>query len=637
MIGINLSGAEFGSGIGGTNGTQYHWTTLSELQFYQSKGVDLIRVPFTWERMQPTLGGPLSATELGYLKTLLANAASLGMDVIIDCHNYGRYNGQPFGASGGPTAAQFADFWTKLANEVKGYGSLVGYDLMNEPHDMPSPSAWKNAAQAAVDSIRTVDTSKTIFVEGNGWSGAWSWQQINADFIINDPANKLVYQAHQYFDRNSSGTYAGSYDQEGAYAMVGVDRMKPFVDWLNQHGFKGMIGEFGAPSNDARWLEVTKNAVDYMNANGLIGTAWGGGTWWPSNYSMFMGAPGQTDSGYLNLLEGYFTPWSSSAGSSAPAPAPTPTPTLTPPPASVMGWIEGTVRADQLQGTANAEGIRGLDGNDTIDGRAGGDIIDGGNGFDTISYGNSSAAVDADLTRGSQLGGDAAGDILTGIEAITGSSWDDILRGNGASNTLDGGAGADMLEGRGGADTLNGGTGIDTASYAGSGALVDVNLYRSSQLGGDAAGDKLVSIENIIGSRFGDRITGSGAANLLDGGAGDDWLNGSWGADTLKGGTGRDRFIFDSVGNAKGDRVLDFNGAEDKLDFGTIDANTKMSGNQAFTWIGTKGFTGSAGQLRTYSDGSSTYVAGDVNGDGVADFSVALNGTIGLMSSHFYL
>jgi aryl-phospho-beta-D-glucosidase BglC (GH1 family) len=181
------------------------------LQFYRDKGVDLVRLPFTWERMQPKLGGELSSSELGLLKTFLSDAARLGMDVIIDLHNYGRYEGQPIGSAGGPTKEQFADFWSKLAGEIKGFSSLVGYDLMNEPHDMPSASAWKDAAQAAVDAIRLVDTAKTIFVEGNNWSGAWSWLDNNADFIIKDPADKLVYQAHQYFDRDSSGTYAGSF------------------------------------------------------------------------------------------------------------------------------------------------------------------------------------------------------------------------------------------------------------------------------------------------------------------------------------------------------------------------------------------------------------------------------------------
>jgi Ca2+-binding RTX toxin-like protein len=147
----------------------------------------------------------------------------------------------------------------------------------------------------------------------------------------------------------------------------------------------------------------------------------------------------------------------------------------------------------------------------------------------------------------------------------------------------------------------------------------------------------LSGIENIIGSRFNDRITGSGEANFIDGGAGDDWLNGSWGADILRGGSGRDCFVFDSVGNANGDRVLDFSLRDDKLDFSAIDANTKIDGNQAFTWLGSQEFTGSAGQLRTYTEAGSTFVAGDVNGDGIPDFVVALTGSFALSAGHIVL
>jgi Ca2+-binding RTX toxin-like protein len=708
MIGINIAGAEFGSGRGGLNDREYHWPTLSELQFYQGKGVDLVRIPFTWERMQPILGGALNGTELGLLKTLLSDAASLGMDVIIDLHNYGRYDGQTIGSAGGPTAAQFADFWVKLVGEVKGFTSLVGYDLMNEPHDMPSANAWKDAAQAAVDAIRTVDMAKTIFVEGNDWSGAYSWVERNANFIINDPANKLVYQAHQYFDRDSSGTYAGSYDQEGAYANVGVDRIKPFVDWLNTHGFKGMIGETGAPSDDPRWLDVMKNALDYMKANDLVVTAWGGGTWWPSSYSMFMGAPGQADSKFLDLLEGYFTPWKDLGTAVVTPPAPV---------APVVETIaEGTSGADQIKGTAGADDVRALGGDDTVSGSAGADRIDGGvgldfvdysfclagvnvdltraiqsggfaegdrlsgienlvgsafndrlagdpganrlaggagddtltgrggadrldggTGIDTASYEGSAAGVNIDLGRTTQSGGDAQGDVLIDIEKIVGSAWADSFKGNSAANSFDGGDGNDMFEGLAGADTITGGAGTDTASYASSNARVDVNLYWASQKSGHAEGDRLSGIENITGSKYGDSITGNGDNNLLDGGAGDDWLNGSWGADLLRGGAGKDRFVFDSVGNANGDRVLDFAPREDKLDFSAIDANSGVAGDQAFFYIGSKEFTGAAGQLRAFVKDGSTWITGDVDGDGVGEFTVALTGLFTLTSTHFTL
>jgi Ca2+-binding RTX toxin-like protein len=300
--------------------------------------------------------------------------------------------------------------------------------------------------------------------------------------------------------------------------------------------------------------------------------------------------------------------------------------------------VTGSAYGDLLRGDRQANTLLGGAGDDLLNGRGGGDRLDGGTGFDTASYADSSSGVTVDLMQSVQGGvGDAAGDKLIGIEAILGSNWNDVLRGGTGNDTLNGGAGEDLLEGRAGADTLIGGDGTDTATYAGSNAAVDINLFRATQSGGHASGDMLSGIEHIVGSKYGDRITGSGESNLLNGGAGDDWLNGSWGSDTLTGGAGRDRFIFDSVEGASGDRVMDFGTREDKLDFTGIDANAIAAGDQAFSWIGTRGFTGVAGQLRTYMENGSTYVAGDVNGDGIPDFAIALNGNISLSSTHMYL
>jgi Ca2+-binding RTX toxin-like protein len=305
-IGINISGGEFG-GTGGTHNSTYHYPTLSELKFYADKGVDFVRLPIRWERVQDALDGPLDLSgDIALIKQVLVNAASLGMDVIIDVHNYGRYNGVAIGAPGGPTAAQFADFWKKMAIEFKDMPALAGYDLMNEPHDMPTATIWKEAAQAATNAIREVDMDNTVIIEGTAWAGAHSWLKYNADLIINDPANKIVYQAHQYFDADSSGDYGKTYEMEGADPMVGVRRLEPFVQWLEANNLKGMIGETGVPSDDPRWLEVQKNALDYMIEHNLDVTAWASGTWWPETYSMYMGKPNAEDSAFGDLLEQYY-------------------------------------------------------------------------------------------------------------------------------------------------------------------------------------------------------------------------------------------------------------------------------------------------------------------------------------------
>lgn len=124
-----------------------------------------------------------------------------------------------------------------------------------------------------------------------------------------------------------------------------------------------------------------------------------------------------------------------------------------------------------------------------------------------------------------------------------------LVLGDNVANLLFGGIGADTLVGFGGDDTLvggqggdilDGGIGRDTASYFNSAAAVQVNLA-GINTGGGAQGDILVSIENVTGSIFGDRIKGNGGGNILTGLGGNDTIEGGGGDDTLLGGNGNDR------------------------------------------------------------------------------------------------
>ncbi|NUB11774.1 S8 family serine peptidase [Azospirillum brasilense] len=122
-----------------------------------------------------------------------------------------------------------------------------------------------------------------------------------------------------------------------------------------------------------------------------------------------------------------------------------------------------------------------------------------------------------------------------------GGDGNDTLQGNMAANLLSGGAGNDILEGGAGPDTLNGGAGTDTASFRSSNGSVSVNLMTGTGQGGDATGDVLIGIDNLIGSDYGhDTLIGNAEANLLIGGNGNDLIVGGSGNDTLIGGPGED-------------------------------------------------------------------------------------------------
>ncbi len=118
---------------------------------------------------------------------------------------------------------------------------------------------------------------------------------------------------------------------------------------------------------------------------------------------------------------------------------------------------------------------------------------------------------------------------------------------------------------------------------------------------------------------------------------------GGVGKDQLAGGLGADQFVFtnrlDSGAGAAGrDIITDFNRAQgDKIDLSAIDANLRLAGNQAFEFVGTDGFSGSAGELGYQQANGTTLIFADMDGDRRADFSIELSRQIILGENDFLL
>jgi Ca2+-binding RTX toxin-like protein len=138
-----------------------------------------------------------------------------------------------------------------------------------------------------------------------------------------------------------------------------------------------------------------------------------------------------------------------------------------------------------------------------------------------------------------------------------------------------------------------------------------------------------------------DALTGNGGKDILLGGVGLDRLTGGLGADTLTGGTGADRFIFKAAAESRGgtrDTIVDFSrGQGDRIQLTAIDANTKLAGNQAFTFIGTAGFSGKAGELRFQKIGTDTHIQADIDGNRTVDFLIVSDAPVSFVKGDFLL
>lgn len=252
-------------------------------------------------------------------------------------------------------------------------------------------------------------------------------------------------------------------------------------------------------------------------------------------------------------------------------------------------FLVGDAGNDQITGGAGADVLMGDDGTDTLN---------GGDGFDVASYAWDDA-VTVDLSDPGNNTGAAEGDVYVSIEGVIGSDYDDTLIAGTAAMKLDGGlgddvivggAGDDVLIGGGGADDLDGGGGSNTASYETAQEGIYLHTGNLSASTGDAAGDTLVNIDAILGTKFADEIiviedgatvsgsdgddtlTLAGDGGTLNGGAGEDTLLGGAGADLLSGGDDADELH----GNAGEDTLA--GGAGDDWLIGGDDDDTFVFG-----------------------------------------------------------
>ncbi|WP_095011888.1 calcium-binding protein [Tsuneonella mangrovi] len=336
--------------------------------------------------------------------------------------------------------------------------------------------------------------------------------------------------------------------------------------------------------------------------------------------------------------------------------------------------LDGGAGADVMAGGDGNDQLLGGDGNDTLDGGAGADLLDGGTGADIMAGGDGNDTYYVDNLSDSiveTVSGGTGDTVYVGIDGYRldanvetlqlsdgillayGNDQDNVMIGNGADNKLIGGAGNDTLTGLGGADELRAQAGDDLV-YGGDGDDAVFGGGGADQLYGDAGNDRLYGSagddiayggtgnDGVYGGGGNDQVFGGVGDDIVNGQAGDDFIDGGAGRDILVGGTGMDTFIFDdsslSADTALTDRITDFTSADgDLIDLSHIDADVGTAGDQAFTWIDGAAFSGHAGELRAEIVGNTTYVYGDTNGDGTADFALLLTGQLALQAGDFIL
>lgn len=162
-----------------------------------------------------------------------------------------------------------------------------------------------NLNQAAINAIRAAGAkSQYIFVEGNSWSGAWTWPTVNDNMkALTDPEDLIIYEMHQYLDSDGSGT-----SPTCVSSTIGRERVVEATQWLKENGKKAFLGEFAGGANSVCQSAVT-GMLDYLQANNdvWLGAAWwSAGPWWGDYMYNFEPPSGTGYTYYMSLLKKYF-------------------------------------------------------------------------------------------------------------------------------------------------------------------------------------------------------------------------------------------------------------------------------------------------------------------------------------------
>jgi Ca2+-binding RTX toxin-like protein len=240
-------------------------------------------------------------------------------------------------------------------------------------------------------------------------------------------------------------------------------------------------------------------------------------------------------------------------------------------------------------------------------------------------------------TADDTIRGTSANDIIyagNGNDALFALSGNDVLYAGSGNDSLYGGSGSDTLVGGVGADTFyvnsaNTTLAVQAAATNTVVSTVDFTLPENVDtlylVGAGLTGQGNDQADSMFGdgSNATVLIAGSGADYMV-GGSGNDTFIAGTGPDVMYGNGGDNRFVFGSIADAPVGPNLaaigDFVSGQDTIDLSGI----AQSLGAPLTFIGSNAFTDQAGQVRSFTDGDSTFIAGDVNGDGVADFEIQL-------------
>ena len=170
-----------------------HWSvshSVLDLQEIRAQGFDHIRLPVGWQYY----AGPAPAFELDnkiFAKAdfMVTNATALGLNVIINIHNFNEFTTDPE-----TNAAWFYAIWRQVAAHYASAPASVAFELLNEPKDAATTVRLNPIYAEAIRVIRQTNPQRTIFVGPGRWNSPGELRNLR----LPDNDENLIVTLHSY-------------------------------------------------------------------------------------------------------------------------------------------------------------------------------------------------------------------------------------------------------------------------------------------------------------------------------------------------------------------------------------------------------------------------------------------------------
>jgi endoglucanase len=170
-----------------------HWDTphtVADLKLIRAEGFDHIRLPVGWHHYTgPAPDFKVSAEIFAKADQMVTNATALGLNVIINLHNFNEFTTDP-----AANAAWFHAIWRQVAAHYAGSPPGVAFELLNEPKDAATTVVLNPIFAETIREIRQTNPHRTIFVGPGLWNSPGELPKLR----LPDDDQNIIVTLHCY-------------------------------------------------------------------------------------------------------------------------------------------------------------------------------------------------------------------------------------------------------------------------------------------------------------------------------------------------------------------------------------------------------------------------------------------------------